>query len=206
MSKSLIGKKLGMTQVFSESGESVPVTVIEAGPCVVTQVKTEEKDGYSAVQLAYGEVKPNKINKPQKGIFEKLGVKPKKHIKEFRNLNFENVEPGDKLTVDQFETGDLVNVSGISKGKGFAGNVKRHNHATGPKTHGSRAYRIPGSIGATDASRVFKGQKLPGRMGHDQVQMENLQIVKVMKEDNVLLVKGSIPGPKKGIITIESID
>ena len=122
------------------------------------------------------------------------------------DLNFGNVEPGDKLTVDQFEAGDLVNVSGVSKGKGFAGNVKRHNHATGPKTHGSRAYRIPGSIGATDASRVFKGQKLPGRMGHDQVQMENLQIVKVMKEDNVLLVKGSIPGPKKGIITIESID
>ncbi|MGM0414092.1 MAG: 50S ribosomal protein L3 [Bacillota bacterium] len=206
MSKSLIGKKLGMTQIFNEDGESIPVTVIEAGPCVVTQVKTEEKNGYSAVQIAYGEVKPNKINKPQKGIFDKLGVKPKKHIKEFRNLNMENIEPGDKLTVDQFEIGDLVNVSGISKGKGFAGNIKRHNHGTGPKTHGSRAYRIPGSIGATDASRVFKGQKLPGRMGHDQVQMQNLQVIKVMKEDNVILVKGSVPGPKKGIIRIESVD
>ncbi|MFW5789969.1 MAG: 50S ribosomal protein L3 [Bacillota bacterium] len=206
MSKSLIGKKLGMTQVFSEEGESVPVTVIEAGPCVVTQVKTEAKDGYSALQIAYGEVKPNKINKPHKGIFEKLGVKPKKHIREFKSSDLEGVEAGDKLTVEQFEVGDLVNVAGVSKGKGFAGNVKRHNHATGPKTHGSRAYRIPGSIGATDASRVFKGQKLPGRMGHDQVQMQNLQVVKVMKEDNVILVKGSIPGPKKGIITIESVN
>ncbi|MFW5993621.1 MAG: 50S ribosomal protein L3 [Halanaerobiaceae bacterium] len=206
MSKSLIGKKLGMTQVFSEEGESVPVTVIEAGPCVVTQVKTEAKDGYSAVQIAYGEVKPNKINKPHKGIFDKLGVKPKKHIREFKSFDLEGIEAGDKLTVEQFEVGDLVNVAGVSKGKGFAGNVKRHNHATGPKTHGSRAYRIPGSIGSTDASRVFKGQKLPGRMGHDQVQMQNLQIVKVMKEDNVILVKGSIPGPKKGIITIESVD
>ncbi|MGM0420157.1 MAG: 50S ribosomal protein L3 [Bacillota bacterium] len=202
MAKSLIGKKLGMTQIFSENGESIPATVIEAGPCVVTQVKTEEKDGYSAVQLAYGEVKPNKLNKPEKGIFEKLGVKPRKHVKEFKN-NTEDLNPGDTLEVDVFSEGDRVNITGISKGKGFAGNVKRHNHATGPKTHGSRAYRIPGSIGATDASRVFKGQKLPGRMGHDQVKMKNLQVVKIMPEDNVILVKGSIPGPNKGIVSIE---
>lgn len=205
MAKSLIGKKLGMTQIFSENGESVPATVIEAGPCIVTQVKTKEKDGYSAIQLAYGEVKPNKLNKPEKGIFDKLGAKPRKHVKEFKN-NTEDLNPGDTIEVDVFSEGDRVNITGISKGKGFAGNVKRHNHATGPKTHGSRAYRIPGSIGATDASRVFKGQKLPGRMGHDQVKMKNLQVIKIMPEDNVILVKGSIPGPNKGIVSIEGVN
>ncbi len=203
MAKGLIGKKLGMTQVFSPEGEMVPVTVIEAGPCLVTEVRTEEKDGYNALQLAFDKVKPAKLNKPERGIFDKLNAEPRKHLREFRDFDGDEYQPGDEINLEIFSEGELVNISGVSKGKGFSGNVERHNHATGPKTHGSRMYRAPGSIGSTDAARVFKGQELPGRMGHDQVKIKNLEIVSLRPDDNVILIKGSVPGPKKSILTIE---
>ncbi len=203
MAKGLIGKKLGMTQVFSAEGEMVPVTVLKAGPCLVTAVKTEEKDGYNALQLAFEKVKPSKLNKPERGIFDKLEVEPRKHLQEFRGFSVEEYEPGDEVSLDIFSEGELVDVVGVTKGKGFSGNVKRHNHATGPKTHGSRMYRAPGSIGSTDAARVFKGQNLPGRLGHERRKMKNLEIVELRPEDEVILVKGSVSGPKKGIVTIE---
>lgn len=200
MTKGIIGKKMGMTQVFKEDGSVVPVTVIKAGPCVVVQKKTEEKDGYRAVKLGFEDVKENKINNPDRGQFDAHDLPPKKHIKEVRD--YDDLEAGDEITVSLFEEGEIVDVTGVSKGKGFAGNVKRWHQSTGPKTHGSHFHRAPGSIGSTDASRVFKGQKLPGRMGSDQVTEKNIEIVKVDEDRDLLLVKGSVPGPDKGILTV----
>ncbi|MFW6266079.1 MAG: 50S ribosomal protein L3 [Halanaerobiales bacterium] len=204
MSRGIIGKKMGMTQIFADDGTVIPVTVIKAGPCVVVQKKTKKRDGYDALQLGFESIDEYKLNKPERGHFKRAGVAPQKHLKEFRNFG-EKIEEGDTVTVDQFEKGERVNVSGVTKGKGFSGNVRRWNHSTGPKTHGSRFHRAPGSIGAVDASRVFKGQKLPGRMGHDNITIENLEIVDIDSEKDVMLIKGSVPGPKKGILAIETI-
>ena len=203
MPKGIIGKKIGMTQIFKEDGTLVPVTVVKAGPCVVVQKKNEESDGYSAVQLGFEDIDEYKLNKPELGHFENAGVKPKKHLQEFRNYS-EELDTGDKITVENFETGEAVNVSGITKGKGFAGNIKRYKHSTGPKTHGSHFHRAPGSIGSVDGARVFKGQKMPGRMGSDNITMKNLEIVEIDSDKNLLLIKGSVPGPKKTVLTIES--
>ena len=203
MAKGILGKKVGMTQVFQDDGSIVPVTVIEAGPCVVIQKKVEEKDGYNALQLGFEDVKPNKLNKPELGQFEKRNIDPKKHVKEIRNFG-EDFEEGDQVTVDLFEKGEKIDITGLTKGKGFSGNIQRWNHSTGPKTHGSRFHRAPGSIGAVDAARVFKGQKLPGRMGKDKVTTKNLEIVDIDSEKNVLMVKGSVPGPKKTLLTIKN--
>ena len=205
MPKGIIGKKVGMTQLFKEDGTLVPVTVVKAGPCVVVQKKDEEKDGYNAVQLGFEDIEEHDLNKPELGHFKNAGVNPKKHLKEFRNYDGE-LDTGDEVTVEDFETGETVNVSGISKGKGFAGNIKRWNHSTGPKTHGSHFHRAPGSIGSVDGARVFKGQKMPGRMGSDTVTTKNLEIVDIDTDKNVLLIKGSVPGPKKTVLTIESAE
>ncbi|MTI60579.1 MAG: 50S ribosomal protein L3 [Firmicutes bacterium] len=202
MAKGIIGKKVGMTQVFNDDGTAVVVTVIEAGPCIVTQKKTEETDGYNAIQLGFGDKAEFRTNKPEKGHFDRADVTPKKHLKELRDFEMD-VNEGDELTVEQFADGELVDITGISKGKGFAGTIKRHNFHRGPETHGSHSHRAPGSIGATDAARVFKGQKLPGRMGYDRVTIQNLEIVKVDTDRNLLLVKGSVPGPNKGIVWIK---
>ena len=201
MAKGILGKKMGMTQIFDENENMVPVTVIEAGPCVVTEKRTEEKDGYQAVQLGFEDIKEKKLNKPELGQFKKNGVDPKRYLMEFRNFN-QDLEIGDEITVDIFEEGEIVKVQGISKGKGFSGNIQRWNHSTGPKTHGSHFHRAPGSIGAVDASRVFKGQKMPGRMGHEKTTVHNLKIIKVDPEKKVILVKGSVPGPKKSLVSL----
>src|SRR6056297_2426158 len=201
MAKGLLGKKVGMTQIFDEKENMVPVTVIEAGPCVVTKKRTEEKDGYQAVQLGFEDIKENKLNKPKMGQFNKYELKPKKYLVEFRDFS-SDVEIGDEIAVDIFKEGEMIKVKGISKGKGFSGNIKRWNHKTGPKTHGSHFHRAPGSVGAVDASRVFKGQKMPGRMGNEKTTVHNLKIMKVDPEKKVILVKGSVPGPKKSLVSL----
>jgi len=201
MAKGLLGKKMGMTQIFDEDENMVPVTVIEAGPCVVTEKRTKEKDGYQAVQLGFEDIKEKKLNKPELGQFKKNGVDPKRYLMEFRNFDQE-LEIGDEVTVDIFEEGEMVKVQGISKGKGFSGNIQRWNHSAGPKTHGSHFHRAPGSVGAVDASRVFKGQKMPGRMGNEKTTVHNLKIMKVDPEKKVILVKGSVPGPKKSLVSL----
>lgn len=202
MGKGLIGKKLGMPQVFNEDGILVPVTVILAGPNVVVQKKTEETDGYNSLQLGFEDKKDHRTNKPLKGHFKRAGVAPKKHLAEFKNFP-EDLNEGDEVNVDIFSEGELVDVTGISKGKGFAGTIKRHNFARGPMTHGSRNHRAPGSIGAVNAARVFKGQKMAGRMGNDRVTVQNLEVVKVDKDNNLILVKGAVPGAKNSIVYIK---
>ena len=190
MKKGLIGKKVGMTQIFDESGKVIPVTVIEAGPCVVAQVKTEETDGYTAIQLGFGDVKESKVNKPEKGHFSKVNVTPKKHLREFRVDSVE-VKVGDELKADVFAAGDKIDIQGTSKGKGFQGVIKRHGQHRGPMGHGSMYHRRPGSMGATSTpGRVFKGKKLPGHMGVQTVTIQNLEVVRVDLDKNVLLVKG----------------
>ena len=205
MKKALIGKKLGMTQIFDENGVVIPVTVIEAGPCVVAQVKTLENDGYEAVQLGFGEVKENKINKPVKGHFAKANVTAKKHLREFRLDSIEGIKVGDELKADVFVAGDKIDVQGTSKGKGFQGVIKRHGQHRGPMGHGSMYHRRPGSMGPTSTpGRVFKGKKLPGHMGRITVTIQNLDVVKVDIDKNVILVKGSVPGAKGAILKVKS--
>ena len=205
MKKALIGKKVGMTQIFDENGSVIPVTVIEAGPCVVAQVKTIENDGYEAVQLGFGEVKENKLNKPVKGHFAKANVTAKKHLREFRLDSIEGIKVGDELKADVFAAGDKIDVQGTSKGKGFQGVIKRHGQHRGPMGHGSMYHRRPGSMGSTSTpGRVFKGKKLPGHMGRVTVTIQNLDVVKVDLDKNVILVKGSVPGPKGAILKIKS--
>ena len=204
MKKALIGKKIGMTQIFDENGVAIPVTVIEAGPCTVVQVKTTETDGYDAVQLGYGEVKENKVNKPEKGHFTKGNVKPTKHLREFRVDNASEVKVGDEIKVDIFAEGDTVDIQGKTKGKGFQGVIKRHGQSRGPMGHGSMYHRRPGSMGSTSTpGRVFKGKKLPGHMGNTTVTIQNLKVVKVDTEKNAILVKGSVPGNKGVILKIK---
>lgn len=205
MNKGLIGKKVGMTQIFDEKGLIVPVTVIEAGPCVVSQVKTVETDGYNAIQLGYGDVKDKHINKPEQGHFAKSKIANKKHLREFRLDSIENVKVGDELKADIFTAGEKIDVQGRTKGKGFQGVIKRHGQHRGPMGHGSMYHRRPGSMGACSTpSRVFKGKKLPGHMGTLTVTIQNLDVVRVDLDKNVLLVKGSVPGPKGAILKIKS--
>lgn len=203
MEKAIIGKKIGMTQIFDEKGLVVPVTAIEAGPCVVAQVKTIENDGYNAIQLGYGDVKENRINRPEKGHFTKANITAKKHLREFRVSDVADVTVGSEVKADVFEAGDKIDVQGTSKGKGFQGVIKRHGQSRGPMGHGSMYHRRPGSMGSTSTpGRVFKGKKLPGHMGVQTVTIQNLDVVKVDLDKNVILVKGSVPGPKGAILKI----
>ena len=203
MEKAIIGKKIGMTQIFDENGLVVPVTAIEAGPCVVAQVKTIENDGYNAIQLGYGDVKENRINRPEKGHFTKANITAKKHLREFRVSDVADVTVGSEVKADVFEAGDKIDVQGTSKGKGFQGVIKRHGQSRGPMGHGSMYHRRPGLMGSTSTpGRVFKGKKLPGHMGVQTVTIQNLDVVKVDLDKNVILVKGSVPGPKGAILKI----
>ena len=203
MTKGILGKKVGMTQIFTEAGELIPVTVIEATPNVVLQVKTVETDGYEAVQVGFDDKREVLSNKPAKGHVAKANTAPKRFIREFKNI--EGLEVGSEITVDTFEAGDVVDVTGTSKGKGFQGAIKRHGQHTGPKTHGSKYHRHAGSNGmASDPSKVMKGKKMPGQMGHVQITIQNLEVVKIDAENNVILVKGSVPGPKKSLVTLKA--
>lgn len=207
MSKAILGRKLGMTQIFTEEGKVVPVTVVESGKNVVIQNKTVENDGYNAVQLGFGDVKEYKVTKPLKGHFDKAGVKPVKFIKEMRLADASEYKVGDVIGVDIFAAGELVDVTGTSKGKGFAGTIKRHNFARGPMGHGSKSHREPGSTGAMisgHGGRVIKGKKLPGHMGGQKVTVQRLTVVRVDAERNLLLIKGAIPGPKKGFVIVKN--
>ena len=204
MQKAIIGKKIGMTQIFDEKGRVVPVTVVEAGPCVVTQKKTVENDGYDAVQVGFGDQKPQRVSKPLTGHFKKGDVAPKKTLKEFRFADCAAYNVGDLIKADVFANGDKVDVVGTSKGKGFAGNIKRWNQARGRKTHGSHSYRVAGSMGAcTYPGEVFKTKHLPGHMGHERVTVQNLEVVRVDAERNLLLIKGAVPGAKGGLLMVK---
>lgn len=201
MALGLIGEKIGMTQIFSETGEVVPVTVVKAGPCTVVDLKTPERDNYKALKLGYGFIKEKKVKKPLKGYFAKQNVEPKKVLKEFRVDDLSSYKIGDEIDIDIFSPGEKIKVTGISKGRGFQGVVKRHGFGGGPKTHGSQNHRKPGSIGqSSNPSKVFKGLKMAGHMGHETVTVRNLEIVKVDKSRGVLLIKGAIPGPEGGIV------
>ena len=204
MKKGLIGKKIGMTQIFDEAGNVIPVTVVEAGPCTVTQIKTVENDGYQAVQVGFGDVKVSRVNKPMKGHFDKADVAPKKTLKEFRLENIDGIEVGNILKADTFEVGEIVDVKGTSKGHGTAGAIKRWNFARLRMTHGTGPnHRHAGSLGACSSpSRVFKGKKMAGHYGHETVTVQNLKIAKVDAENNLIAIKGAIPGPKGGIVVI----
>ena len=205
MNKGLIAKKLGMTQIFDEKGAVIPVTVLEAGPCTVVQIKNEETDGYKAVQLGFGDVKEKHVTKPVKGHFNKAKVAPKKHLREFRIDNVEDFKVGNEIKADIFQAEDMVDIQGISKGKGFQGVIKRHGQHRGPMGHGSMYHRRPGSMGAcATPGRVFKGKKLPGHMGHVTVTIQNLKVVRVDLDKNVILVKGSVPGPKGAILKVKN--
>ena len=204
MTKGILGKKVGMTQIFTESGELIPVTVVEATPNVVLQLKTIANDGYEAVQVGYQDKREVLSNKPAKGHVAKANTAPKRFIREFKNVELEGLEVGSEIKVDVFQTGDIVDVTGTSKGKGFQGVIKRHGQSRGPMAHGSRYHRRPGSMGAVAANRVFKGKKLAGRMGGDRITIQNLEIVRVDLDRNVILIKGNVPGAKKSLITIKS--
>ena len=203
--KQIIGRKVGMTQVFDDKGRTIPVTVIEAGPCVVAQVKSKETDGYDAVQLGFSDVKDSKLNKAEKGHFSKAKLANKKHLREFRVENAGEFNVGDEIKVDTFAAGDSVDIQGTTKGKGFQGVIKRHGQSRGPMGHGSMYHRRPGSMGPTSTpGRVFKGKKLPGHMGVDTVTIQNLVVVAVDLDKNALLVKGSVPGNKGAILKIKT--
>lgn len=204
MTKGILGKKLGMTQVFTPEGLVVPVTVIQAGPCTVLQKKDSENDGYEAIQIGFADKKEKNANKPELGHAKKAGTTPKRYVKELRGVQISEYEVGQEIKADVFSEGEFVDVTGTSKGKGFQGVIKRHNQATGPMSHGSRYHRGPGSMGSIQANRVPKGKKLPGHMGAETVTIQKLEVVKVDVERNVLLIKGSIPGPKNSFVTIKS--
>ncbi len=204
MQKGIIGKKIGMTQIFDEAGKVIPVTVVEAGPCVVVQKKTAENDGYEAVQLGFGDIRAKRVNKPLQGHFKKADVAFKRTLKEFRLDDISGLNVGDIVKADTFAEGDIVDVSGTSKGKGFAGTIKRHNNSRIKETHGSGpVHRHAGSMGACSSpSRIFKGKGMPGHMGNEKVTVQNLEIVKIDAENNLIAIKGAIPGPKNGTVTI----
>ena len=205
MNKGIIGRKIGMTQIFDEKGAVIPVTVIEAGPCTVVQIKNVENDGYNAIQLGFGEIKDKKVNKPIKGHFSKAKLAPKKHLREFRLEDIESYKVGNEVKADIFTANELVDIQGVTKGKGFQGVIKRHGQHRGPMGHGSMYHRRPGSMGAcATPSRVFKGKKLPGHMGVETVTIQNLKVVSVDTEKNVILVKGSVPGNKGAILKIKN--
>lgn len=204
MQKCIVGKKIGMTQLFDENGKVIPVTVVEAGPCVVVQKKTTENDGYEAVQIGFGDISDKAVNKPRKGHFAKAGVANKRELREFRLADCSILSVGDIIKADTFEVGDAIDVVGISKGKGYAGTIKRYNFGRLKETHGSGPVaRHQGSLGAcSDPSRVMKGKKLPGHLGAERVTVQNLEIVKIDAENNLIAIKGAIPGPKGGVVSI----
>ncbi|WP_026883285.1 50S ribosomal protein L3 [Clostridium akagii] len=206
MKKAILGKKLGMTQIFNEAGKVIPVTVIEAGPCVVLQKKTVEKDGYDAIQVGFHDKREGLVNKPVKGHFAKAGVTTyKRFIKELRLEDISTYELGAEFKADIFAFGDKVDVSGVSKGKGFQGTIKRWNAHRGPMSHGSKFHRAVGSMGASsDPSRTFKNKRMPGHMGHVNTTVQNLEIARIIPEKNVILIKGGVPGPNKGFVVIKS--
>ncbi|HIV34348.1 MAG TPA: 50S ribosomal protein L3 [Candidatus Blautia intestinigallinarum] len=204
MKKAILATKVGMTQIFNDEGVLIPVTVLQAGPCVVTQVKTEENDGYSAVQVGYMDKREKLVNKPMKGHFDKAGVSTKRFVREFKLDNAAEYELGQEIKVDVFEAGDHIDATAISKGKGYQGAIKRHGQSRGPMAHGSKYHRHAGSNGAaSDPSKVFKGKKMPGQMGNKQITVQNLEVVRVDAENNLLLVKGAVPGPKKSLVTVK---
>ena len=204
MKKAIIAKKIGMTQVFTENGALVPVTVLEAGPCVVVQKKTLENDGYEAIQVGFAEVKESKVTKPMKGHFTKAGVAAKKYVKEFRLEDVSAYEVGAEIKADVFAAGEKVDASGVSKGKGFQSTIKRYNASRGPMGHGSKSHRVVGSMGSSAfPSRVKKGKRMPGHMGASNVTIQNLEVVLVDAEKNVIAIKGAIPGPKGGMVIIK---
>ena len=204
MKKAILATKVGMTQIFNEEGVLTPVTVLQAGPCVVTQVKTTENDGYEAVQVGFVDKREKLVNKPLKGHFEKAGVSYKRYVREFRFENSADYKPADEIKADIFAAGDKVDATAISKGKGFQGAIKRHGQHRGPMAHGSKFHRHQGSNGsATTPGRVFKGKGMPGQMGGVQVTIQNLEVVKVDAENNLILVKGAVPGPKKSLVTLK---
>lgn len=202
--KGILGRKLGMTQVFAKDGKLIPVTVVEVEPNVVTQIKTMETDGYEAIQLGFDTKREKLSNKAEKGHLAKANTAPKRFLKEIRGVDVSKYQLGQELTVEVFEEGEMVDVSGISKGKGFQGVIKRYHQSRGPMGHGSQYHRGVGSLGTMRPMRVFKGKKLPGHMGHVSVTMQNLEVVAVMPEENVILIKGNVPGPKKSLVIIKS--
>ncbi|MCF8566009.1 50S ribosomal protein L3 [Alicyclobacillus tolerans] len=202
--KGILGRKLGMTQVFSEDGNVIPVTVIEAGPCVVLQKKEQATDGYEAVQLGFADQKPNRANKAEQGHAQKANTAAKRFVREFRGVELGTYEVGQQVNADVFAAGEVVDVIGTSKGKGYAGPVKRHNQHRGPMAHGSKYHRGVGSLGSIAANRVFKGQSMAGRMGGERVTVQNLEVVRVDTERNLLLIKGAVPGPKHSFVAIRS--
>lgn len=205
MKKAIIGKKIGMTQIFDQDGKIIPVTVVEAGPCAVLQKKTVENDGYVAIQVGFEEIREKLVNKPAKGHFAKAGVSLRRTIKEFRLDNVDEYEVGQEIKADIFAAGDKIDVSGVSKGKGFQGVIKRWNAQRGPMTHGSKFHRAPGSMGASsDPSKTFKNKHMPGQMGRVNKTVLNLEVVKVIADKNLILIKGGIPGPNKGKVVIRN--
>lgn len=205
MKKAIMGRKVGMTQIFDGNGKIVPVTVVEAGPCIVVQKKTIDKDGYEAIQVGFGDIKEKLVNKPRRGQFAKAGVALKRFVKEFRLEDANTYNVGQEIKVDIFTEGEKVDVSGVSKGKGFQGTIKRWNGHRGPMSHGSKFHRSVGSMGgSSDPSRTFKNKKLPGHMGNVNTTVLNLEVVRIMPEKNVILIKGGVPGPNKGIVVIRN--
>jgi len=203
VSKGILGKKIGMTQVFTTEGRVVPVTVVEAGPCPVVQKKTIATDGYNAIQVGFSILRDGLSNKPRKGHFQKASLKPMRYVREFRVNDVESYEVGQEVTVDLFTVGDKVDVVGTSKGKGFAGMIKRHNASRGPMAHGSKYHRRSGSLGAKGPARVFKGRALPGRMGGERVTVQNLEVIRVDLDKNLILIKGAVPGANKSLLILK---
>ncbi|MDN5344399.1 MAG: large subunit ribosomal protein [Clostridia bacterium] len=204
MQKGILGKKLGMTQIFDEAGRAIPVTVVEAGPCVVIRKKAAATDGYEALQVGFGPVKERKVNKPLQGHFSKAGVTPFRYVRELRLEDTGAYQVGAEIKADIFKPGEKVDVTGISKGKGFAGGIKRHGFHRGPMEHGSKYHRRPGSLAAKGPARVFKGRRLPGHLGAARVTVQGLEVVKNDPERNLLLIKGSVPGPRRGLLVIKN--
>ena len=203
MKKSIIGKKIGMTQIFDENGKVIPVTVVEAGPCVVMQKKTEDKDGYNAVKVGFGDIREKLVTKPVKGQFTKADLKLKRYVRELRLDDISGYEVGAEIKADVFAAGDKIDVTGISKGKGYQGTIKRWNAHRGPETHGSKSHRVVGSMGSSSyPARTFKSKRLPGHMGNKKSTVLNLEVVRVDADKNLILIKGGIPGPRKGLVII----
>ena len=202
--KGILGTKLGMTQIYNENGRILPVTVVQAGPCFVVQKKTQESDGYNAIQVGFGEIRESQANKPEKGHFNKAEIKPLRYLREFRVDNVDEYNVGQEIKAELFEQGEQIDVTGTSKGKGFAGTIKKYNFQRGPMGHGSKSHRRVGSAGAKGPARVFKGTKRPGRMGAERVTVQNLEVVKVDNERNLLIIRGAVPGPKGSLLVIRS--